>query len=41
MTIDRILPENDHPEAFGLHVNANLAYIIEESNSYVDCIQKI
>ena len=29
MTIEKILPENDHPEAFGLHQNANLAYIIE------------
>jgi hypothetical protein len=32
MTIDRILPSIDSPEVFGLHSNANLAFIIQESN---------
>ena len=39
MGIQRELPSVDHPEVFGLHANANLSYIIQESNRALHCIQ--
>lgn len=29
LTIDRVLPNIDSPEVFGLHPNANLTFIIQ------------
>ncbi|CAM5998968.1 unnamed protein product [Sphagnum balticum] len=39
MSIERLLPNIDSPEVFGLHSNANLAFIIQESNYALECIQ--
>ena len=39
ISIGRELPSVDTPEVFGLHQNANLSYIIQESNRSLNCIQ--
>jgi len=41
LTIDRVLPGIDTPEVFGLHNNANLAFIIQESTNALMCIQML
>ena len=41
LTIDRVLPSIDTPEVFGLHANANLAFIIQESKNALNCIQML
>lgn len=41
LTIERVLPAIDSPEVFGLHPNANLAFIIQESNNALNCIQML
>lgn len=41
MEIQKVLPNVDHPEVFGLHANANLSYVIQESNRALYCIQMI
>jgi len=35
------LPLNDNPEAFGLHENANIAFLTQESNKILDAILAI
>lgn len=35
------MPINDHPEAFGLHENANIAFLTQESNKILDAILAI
>lgn len=41
LAIERVLPSIDTPEVFGLHSNANIAFIIQESNNALNCIQMI